>query len=186
MRHHNGILQFHFKYWSSSSICHHLTETEWWGAGVVICLEQGTDLHMAQLMPLPLTVSCFTKIQIGFTFLVPAHLGSPGKRAVKRVCVCVPTPHLIHDRHFPAFIPHDPQFRCDRRLRHWLAGSSFVFPYSRTVQTSCPTQTISRCLSSSRLTLRILRTVYRYFNDKQKWNKRNSKTSKTLDVGGPI
>jgi len=42
-------------------------------------------LHMAQLMPLPLTVSCFSKIQIGFTFLVPAHLGSPGKRAVKRV-----------------------------------------------------------------------------------------------------
>ena len=44
---------------------------------------------MAQLMPLPLTVSCFSKIQIGFTFLVPAHPGSPGKRAVKRVCVCV-------------------------------------------------------------------------------------------------
>jgi len=40
---------------------------------------------MAQLMPLPLTVSCFSEIQIGFTFLVPAHLGSPGKRAVKRV-----------------------------------------------------------------------------------------------------
>jgi len=59
------------------------------GAGVVICLEQGADLHMAQLMPLPLTVSCFSKIQIGFTFLVPAHLGSPGKRAVKRVCVCI-------------------------------------------------------------------------------------------------
>jgi len=43
---------------------------------------------MAQLMPLPLTVSCFSKIQIGFTFLVPAHLGSPGQRAIKRVCVC--------------------------------------------------------------------------------------------------
>jgi len=43
---------------------------------------------MAQLMPLPLTVSCFSKIQIGFTFLVPAHLGSPGQTAVKRVCVC--------------------------------------------------------------------------------------------------
>jgi len=42
---------------------------------------------MAQLMPLPLTVSCFSKIQIGLTFLVPADLGSPGKRAVKRVCV---------------------------------------------------------------------------------------------------
>ena len=56
-------------------------------AGVVICLERGADLHMAQLMPLPLTVSCFSKIQIGFTFLVPAHPGSPRQRAVKRVCV---------------------------------------------------------------------------------------------------
>ena len=56
---------------------------------MVVCLEQGADLHMAQLMPLPLTVSCFSKIQLGFTFLVPAHPGSPGKRAVKRVCVCV-------------------------------------------------------------------------------------------------
>ena len=62
-------------------------KTEWWGAGMVICLEWGADLHMAQLMLLPLTVSCFSKIQIGFTFLVLAHLGSPGKRAVKRVCV---------------------------------------------------------------------------------------------------
>ena len=50
-------------------------------------LEQGTDLRMAQLMPLPLTVSCFSKIQIGFSFLVLAHLGSPRKRAVKHVCV---------------------------------------------------------------------------------------------------
>ena len=56
---------------------------------MVICLERGADLHMVQLMLLPLTVSCFSKIQIGFTFLVPAHLGSPGKRVVKRVCVCV-------------------------------------------------------------------------------------------------
>jgi len=54
-----------------------------WGAGMVICLERGADLHMAWLMPLPLTVSCFSKIQIGFTFLVLAYLGSPGKRAVK-------------------------------------------------------------------------------------------------------
>jgi len=52
---------------------------------VVICLEQGADL----LMPLPLTVSCFSEIQIGFTFLVPAHPSSPGKKAVKQVCVCV-------------------------------------------------------------------------------------------------
>ena len=54
---------------------------------MVVCLERGADLHMAQLLLLPLTVSCFSKIQIGFTFLVPAHLGSPGKRAVKRVSV---------------------------------------------------------------------------------------------------
>ena len=56
---------------------------------MVICLEQGADLHIAQLMPLPLTVSCSSKIQIGFTFLVAADVGTPGKRAVKRVCVCV-------------------------------------------------------------------------------------------------
>jgi len=62
---------------------------EWWGAGMVICLEHSADLHTAQLMPLPLTISCFSKIQIGFTFLVLAHPGSPGQRAVKRLCVCV-------------------------------------------------------------------------------------------------
>ena len=45
--------------------------------------------YMAQLMPLPLAVSCFSKIQIGFTFLVPADPGSTGQRAVERVCVCV-------------------------------------------------------------------------------------------------
>ena len=46
---------------------------------MVICLEQGADLHMAQLMPLPLIVCCFSKIQIGFTFLVPAYTSSPDK-----------------------------------------------------------------------------------------------------------
>jgi len=49
---------------------------EWCGAGLVICLEQGADLHMTQLMPLPLTISCFSKIHIGFTFLVLADAGS--------------------------------------------------------------------------------------------------------------
>jgi len=57
---------------------------------MVICLERGADLHMAQLMPLPLTDTCFSKVQTGFTFLVPAHPGSPGQRVVKWVCVlCV-------------------------------------------------------------------------------------------------
>jgi len=62
---------------------------EWWFAGVVICLKRGADLLMAQLIPLPLTVSCFSEIQISLTFLVLAHLGSPGQKAVKWVCVCV-------------------------------------------------------------------------------------------------
>jgi len=60
-------------------------KTEWWGDGVVICLEQGADLHMAKLMPLPLIVSFFSEIQTGFTFLVPAH---PDKEPLN-VCVCV-------------------------------------------------------------------------------------------------
>jgi len=64
-------------------------KTERWGSGVVISLEQGAELHMAQRIPLPLTVSCFSKIQIGFTFLVLAQLGSPGQRAVKWVCVLI-------------------------------------------------------------------------------------------------
>jgi len=64
-------------------------KTEWWGSGMVICLERVADLHMAQLMPLPLTVSCFSKIQIVFTFLVLADPGSPGQRAIKRVSVCL-------------------------------------------------------------------------------------------------
>jgi len=52
---------------------------------MVVCMERDADLHMAQL---PLTVSCFSKIQIGFTLLVPAHPGSPEKRAGVCVCVC--------------------------------------------------------------------------------------------------
>jgi len=52
---------------------------------MVLCLERDADLHMAQLMLLPLTVSCFSEIQIGFTFLVLADPGSPGQRVVKPV-----------------------------------------------------------------------------------------------------
>ena len=66
---------------------------------MVICLERGADWHMVQLMPLPLTVSSFSKIQIGFTFLVLAHLGSPGKGPLNGcvcVCVCVSTSLMPH------------------------------------------------------------------------------------------
>ena len=85
---------------------------------MVICLERGADLHMAQLMPLPLTVSCFSKIQIGFAFLVPAHPGSTGQRAVKRMCVkrvCVkrtsikaPTQLFAHNRQISKWQKHNP------------------------------------------------------------------------------
>jgi len=59
---------------------------------MVICLERGADLHMAQLIPLPLTVSCSSKIYIGFTFLVPVHLVFLDKGPLNGcvfVCVCV-------------------------------------------------------------------------------------------------
>jgi len=71
----------------------------------------GANLHAAQLMLLPLTVCCFSKIQIGFIFLILAHLGSPGQRAVKRVCVllCGLTP-TIYTSPFP--------FTTNTRLTH--------------------------------------------------------------------
>jgi len=61
---------------------------------VVVCLEQGADLHMAQLMPLPLAVFCFSKIYIGFTFLVPAHWVVPEKGPLNG-CVCVCVRHIV-------------------------------------------------------------------------------------------
>ena len=99
----------------SALLCRfNIPKTEWWGAGVVICLEWRADLHMAQLMPLPLTVSCFNKIQIGLTFLVPAHLVSPGKRAVKRVCVCLLFFRCLLIVCFLHFIP------CCMCVCHWI------------------------------------------------------------------
>jgi len=60
---------------------------------MIMCLKRGADLHMAQLIKLSLIVSCFSKIRIGFTFLVPTHPGSPGQRAIKWACVCVCVPY---------------------------------------------------------------------------------------------
>jgi len=88
---------------------------------MVICLERDAYLHMAQLIPLPLTVSCFSKIQIGFTFLVPAHLGSPGKRAIKRVFV---VRYCYYYLYLPSVL-----WRCwlggrkgIRRVKNWAVG----------------------------------------------------------------
>jgi len=92
-------IEMPFGVWTHAGPRNHVRVFDWaeiaqekltlWGAGVVICLELGADLHMAQLISLPLTVSCFSKIQIGFSFLVPDDPGSPGQKAVKRVFVCV-------------------------------------------------------------------------------------------------
>ena len=59
---------------------------------------QSADLHMAQLMPLPLTISCFIKIQIGFTFLVPEKRPLNGC-----VCVCgsIDVGPILHTSHVP-------------------------------------------------------------------------------------
>jgi len=66
------------------------TVPEWLGAVVVICLERGADLHIAQLMPLPLTVSCFSKIRIGLPFWFWLTRIVPDKGLLNgRVCVCV-------------------------------------------------------------------------------------------------
>ena len=63
---------------------------------MVICLERGADLHTAQLMPLPLTVSYFSKIQIGFTFLVPALRVVPDKGPLNGcACILQATPHSV-------------------------------------------------------------------------------------------
>ena len=56
-------------------------------AWLSVLSEVQTCIIIVQLMPLPLTVPCFSKIQIGFTFLVLAHLGSPEQRTVKWMCV---------------------------------------------------------------------------------------------------
>jgi len=85
---------------------------------MVICLEQGADMHIAQLMPLSLTVSCFSKIQIGFTFLVPAHLDSPRQRAVKQVCVCVIE---------ATFLNETCTMSLPRFLKKWVKGDLHIF-----------------------------------------------------------
>jgi len=100
-----------------------LVGRKWWGAGVIVCLERGADLHTAQLMSLPLTVSCLSEIQIGFAFLVPAHLGRPGQRAVKWVCMCV---YIIY---LTSYRPGGGETICSRR---WQFDSQRIYVRPRT------------------------------------------------------
>ena len=88
---------------------------------MVICLEPGADLHIAQLMPLPLTVSCFSKIQIGFTFLVPAHPGSPGQGPLNGI-VCLLLFFVV---------------RCLIQSQSWLSSSCYMSRLSVITGTYC-------------------------------------------------
>jgi len=90
-----------------------------------------TLLHMAQLMPLQLSVSCFSKIHIGFTFLVPAHPGSPGQRVVKRVCVCV-----CLKTHYPSNCNTNNTFNVS-------TGSESQFPKCNVSVTVCDSQFVN-------------------------------------------
>jgi len=112
-------------------------KTEWWGAGVVVCLERGADLHMTQRTPLPLTVSCFSKIQIGFYRAMLCIRGTSHGPVSLRLSVC-PSVHLsvtsrsstkTAKRRITQTTPHDsPEtlvFWSQRSLRH----STWVTPY---------------------------------------------------------
>ena len=100
---------------------------------MVICLEQGADLHMVQLIPLPLTVSCSSKIQIGFTFLVPAHPGSPGQRDVKWVCV------YTDSRAFQFAIRIDSFSKKNRHLDSLVVMQFFLLIYCIVSAKKCTT-----------------------------------------------
>ena len=108
-------------------------------------------------MPLPLTVSCFSKIQTGFAFLVPAHPGSPGQRAVKCVCVCVCVRRLLVQvnryGHLSRAVPSDCSDRCGPAnvTRHRFPSSSLGGPESRdrlrdVIESVAPPGELAHCL----------------------------------------
>jgi len=106
-----------------------LYKTGWWGVGMVIyCLGWDADLHMAQLMTLPLTVSCFSKIQVGFSFLVPAHPGSPRQRAIKWVLLPPPKKEVMFSVRSVCLSvclsvsPSDYSQTCERILTKFFGG----------------------------------------------------------------
>jgi len=111
---------------------------------MVICLERGADLHMAQRIPLPLTVFCFSKIQIGFTFLVLAHPGSPGQRPLNGfVCVCVF--FLSRTAGNQVLETKSSKLRL-QSIRSGLNNGSFT----HRIQNKCTHQDVSRCSSCLR------------------------------------
>jgi len=82
--------------WQEGHMAHKKNWVMGWRCGYLF--GAGADLHMAQLKPLPLTLSCFSKIQTGFTFLVLAHLGSPGQKAIKWLLLLLLLLHFVPDK----------------------------------------------------------------------------------------
>ena len=141
-----------------------------WHSYVAICLERSADLHIAPLMPLLLTVSCFSKSQIGFTFLIAAYLGSSRKRAVKRLCVCMYVPPMyrkcrlfvcrtVPDQLHDAFVAcvSSQQLGCGSSSvlpwQWWRRAESVLHCWShcRYIQFHCPRSIKGNSLSSSAL-----------------------------------
>ena len=134
---------------------------------MVICLERGADLHMAQMMPLPLTVSCFSKIQIGFTFLVPAHPGNPGQRAVKRVCVYLYSPRVKQNKIncWKSRGAHAPQLTTPLHTSTWYIASkapnALVMRNTHARRTEEGASHATKCLYPTSRALRIWGTIYK-------------------------
>jgi len=106
---------------------------------------QSWDLHIAQLMPLPLTVSCFSKIQIGLTFLVPDHPGNPGQRAIKRVCVSLT---ISADLHMAQLMPLPHTVSCFSKIQisfTFLVPAHPDSPRQRTGKWMCVCADLSNC-----------------------------------------
>ena len=126
---------------------------------MVICLERGADLHIAQLMPLPLTVSCFSKIQIDFSFL-----GSPGKGPLNRcVCVCVSVLSSLlfpkfrkSTRNFPSYPVHKQTTVAEANIQniYYCKSNKIAKPTQHPTVTETGTEYCLKCLSK-RQTLRL-------------------------------
>jgi len=72
-------------------------KSDWWGSGVLICLVQGADLHMAQLMPLPIIVFCSSKSRLVLPFWYWFTLVVPGKAPLNGCCCCYVVFFFVND-----------------------------------------------------------------------------------------
>jgi len=77
------------------------------------------------------SLSCFSKIQTGFTSLLPAHPYSPGQRAIKRLCMCIHVTIEFTDQVLCQIISFKKSARCSRR-------TTMPAPHHCFLQAGCP------------------------------------------------